>query len=107
MLTEPLQELLRRALKFSGVDADAPRIKWADPFPLGDDERADIIEKRTGGKATLSRETTLQNFDGMSPEEAQEEVKRIEGEEAYGPDRPFAGFTADQPRPADDTPEEA
>lgn len=56
-------------------------IKWQDGLPSDPLEEAGIIEKRTGGVATMSKRRVLQIYDGMSDKDADEELDQIETEE--------------------------
>lgn len=57
-------------------------INWQDGLMPDFMEDAMILEKRTGAKATMSQKRALMMFDGMTEEQAEEELKQIQDEEA-------------------------
>nr|WP_082053341.1 phage portal protein [Paenibacillus sp. VKM B-2647] len=60
---------------------DEPKINFKDGLPDDDAEQANIYAIRTGGKATVSRKTALMKLDGLTEEQADAEIKRMEDEE--------------------------
>ena len=75
-------------------------ITWQDGIPADATEEALIIDKRTGGKATMSQKRALMQFDGMAEDDAEEELERIQDEEAMNNpigEIPFAGGTESTP----------
>jgi hypothetical protein len=56
-------------------------ITWQDGLPNDALEEAEIIEKRTGGAVTMSQKRALMQYDQMSEEEAEEELRIIGDEE--------------------------
>lgn len=56
-------------------------ITWHDGLPIDPKEIAEIIASRTGNKATLSQESALVQYDGMSPEAAQVEIEKVRMDE--------------------------
>ncbi len=58
-----------------------PIIKFKDGLPEDDAEQANIMSIRTGGKATISTKTALMRMDGLTEEQAEKELERIEAEE--------------------------
>lgn len=57
-----------------------PMIKFNDGLPQDDTEIANRMAIRTNGSQTLSRKTALMIMDGLSEEQAQAEIDRIEEE---------------------------
>ena len=57
-------------------------ITWQDGLPTDELENAQIINLRTGSKATMSRHTALSRYDGLSDEQCGEEIERIDEDEA-------------------------
>ena len=105
--TPDFQHLLQLALQLEGHDVPPPSWAWQSPIPLGDDEKAEIIDKRTGGKASMSRKTAMQRYDGYTDAEADEELARIKEEEhASGNIVSHANEWATQPAEANDFPEQ-
>lgn len=70
-------------------------IIWQDSLPSDKTEEALVIEKRTGGgKSTMSQKRVLMQYDGLSEDDADEELARIQDEEAEANpivDTPFTG----------------
>lgn len=70
-------------------------IIWQDGLPNDDKEISDILNIRTGGKATMSVKRALMQYDQMSEEQAEEELETIAEEEtATNPLKP-APFSGD------------
>lgn len=63
------------------LDGKQITITWQDGLPGDPVEDADVMSKRVAGKATMSQYRALQMFDGMSNEEADEELGRIQLED--------------------------
>lgn len=57
-------------------------IAWQDGLPSDPVEEAEIMNIRTGGKATLSRWTAIQRFDKMSDSDTDTEIEMIDQDEA-------------------------
>lgn len=58
----------------------APVIKFQDGLPTDDTEIANRMAIRTNGSQTMSRKTALMIMDGLTEEQAEAEIKRIEEE---------------------------
>lgn len=66
------------AVRLAGVQADQPPSwAWSDPWPITDEERAQLLAIRTANKPTLSVESALQRFDGLTAEQAQAEGQAL------------------------------
>lgn len=75
-------------------------ITWQDGVPNDETEQALIIEKRTAGKATMSQKSAMMKYDGLSEEDADEELAVIQDEEAGAnpmTPAPFSGGTESTP----------
>ena len=57
-----------------------PQIKFNDGLPQDDTEIANRMAIRTNGSQTLSRKTALMIMDGLTEEQAEAEIKRIDEE---------------------------
>ena len=57
-----------------------PIIKFQDGLPKDDFELANIMNIRTGGKPTLSQKSALMIMDGLTEDQADAEIERIEEE---------------------------
>ena len=79
---EAVTKLPQMALALLGVQIPRPSVTWADSVKLSDQEKAEIIVARTAGKATLSIESALERYDGLTQEQSQAEAKRIEDDGA-------------------------
>ena len=55
-------------------------IVWQDGLPADDLENAQIINMRTSGRATMSRTTALERFDGSTVAQADMEIERIDND---------------------------
>lgn len=64
------------------IDPTEITVNWNDGLPSDPVEEANIINLRTGGKATLSRWTAIQRFDKMSDSDTDTEIKMIDEDEA-------------------------
>jgi hypothetical protein len=78
--TEPLQRALQMVLALDGVAAELPSLQWPDPFPLSELDKAELIEVRTAGKASMARKTALMRVDGFTATEAEAEIEAIDEE---------------------------
>lgn len=78
-------------------------ITWRDGLPADPIEEATIMKTRTGDKATMSQYRALKTYDGMTDADAEEELARIQDEEAaITPTNP-APFSGGEPsEPIDD-----
>lgn len=63
---------------FSAYDAPYPKIQWQDGLPKNEKEQAEIMQIRTGGKATLDQRTAIKRQDNITDAQAQEVIDRIE-----------------------------
>lgn len=64
-----------------GYDFFDVHIQFNDGLPKDEAELAQIMSIRTGGKPTLSAKTALMRLDGLTEEQAEAELRRIEEEE--------------------------
>lgn len=77
------------------------KIKFKDGLPNDDLEQATIMQIRTGAKATISTKTALMNLDGLTDEQAEFELSRINDEEAISDP---SIFNTDKKNPMKGTP---
>lgn len=68
-------------------------ILWQDGLPGDPKEDAEIINLRTAGKPTMSQIRVLTQFDAMSADDADEELAKIQDEEAASTPMPAAPFS--------------
>ncbi|MDC3413971.1 phage portal protein [Terrihalobacillus insolitus] len=75
-------QLIERVKKGNkaGYDFFDVKIHFKDGLPQDDAELANIMNVRTGGKATISQKTALMRLDGLTEEQAEAELKRMEEE---------------------------
>ena len=79
-------------------------IKWQDGLPADDTETAAILTQRLAGKASMSQKRALVVYDGLSEEEAEEELLTIQEEENLA--NPMSGIptVGDNTGPDDEVP---
>lgn len=75
-------QLLEKAQLGNKADFDFfdVKIHFKDGLPTDEAEIANIMNIRTGGKPTISQKTALMIMDGLTEEQAEAELKRIEEE---------------------------
>lgn len=96
-LDDAVKEAIRLCSQLGGKDiVDLSNtdisITWRDGLPSDPLEEAQIINQRTGGKATMSVKRVLTQYDGMSDDDAQKEYDAIQEEEAAGAPLNLPGF---------------
>ena len=75
-------------------------ITWQDGLPGDPAEEANIMQIRTAGKQTMSQKRALKTYDGLSEEEADNEISQIEEDETKSNPlavSPFGGIAANEP----------
>lgn len=77
-----LKEALRLYGQYKNLNLDDVDITWQDGLPTDDVEQANVMNVRTANKATISQRKALMLLDGLSEEQADEEVALIQDEEA-------------------------
>lgn len=77
-----IAQMLEMYADKSKVDYEltVPQIKFNDGLPTDDTEIANRMAIRTNGSQTLSRKTALMVMDGLTEEQADAEIKRIDDE---------------------------
>ena len=82
-----IKHIISLCAKIYGANIDPTEIsiKWHDGLPSDPKEEAEIINMRTGGKATLSRYTAIRRTDNLSDSDTDAEMKMIEADEASPP----------------------
>lgn len=73
-------QLLEMSVKRVDYELTEPVIKFNDGLPQDETELANRMSIRTNGSQTLSRKTALMILDGLTEEQADEEIKRIDEE---------------------------
>lgn len=89
-----------------GYDFFDVKIHFKDGLPTDEAEQANIMNVRTGGKPTLSQKTALMRIDGLTEEQAEVELKRMEEEaerENEKTEKMFANPSAFQTEVDEDT----
>jgi hypothetical protein len=82
-------------------------ITWQDGIPNDDTELANIMNIRTGGKATISQKRAIQVLDDLSDEQVEEELEEIQDEEATQNPLSIPPFSGDNNKlPTEDEMEE-
>lgn len=79
-----IKKMLSLCAKICGavIEPQEISVQWNDGLPSDPMEEANIINLRTGGKATMSRYTALRRFDGLSDSDADEELAAVAQDEA-------------------------
>lgn len=65
-LDPALKKAFRLAAKLDGVNVGDISITWQDGLPDDPKESAEIMQIRTGGKATISQYSAIQKLDGRT-----------------------------------------
>lgn len=76
-LDPALKRAFRQAAKLDGVAIDDISITWQDGLPDDPLESAQIMQIRTGNKATLSQYSAIQQLDGRTDEDIDAELELI------------------------------
>lgn len=76
-----LLEHARGDSKDLGYEPTTPYIQFKDGLPDDEMELAQIMNVRTGGKATLSQKTAIMRMEGLTEEQAEAELNKIEEED--------------------------
>lgn len=78
-----IREILSAAAGIYGavIDPSEISVTWNDGLPNDPKEDADLMNIRTGGKATMSRIRAMQLYDGLSDKDAENELALIEADE--------------------------
>lgn len=77
-----MKKALTIAAELKGVTLGEISTQWHDGLPTDDKESAEIIALRTGNKATMSRQTAIERFDGATKAAAETEINAIDEDEA-------------------------
>lgn len=84
-LTEALfiAQLLEQAQSKASIDytPTKPHIIFSDGLPTDDREQAEIAQIRTGGKPTMSVRDAVKRLDGLTDEQAEQAMSRIDEDE--------------------------
>lgn len=85
-------ELDRKGSK-AGFELFEVKIHFQDGLPTDEAEQANVMNIRTGGKATLSQKTALMRQDGLTEEQAEAEIARMDEEAEKQNERDEAMFS--------------
>lgn len=100
-MDDALKEAFRLCGVLGGVDMADVSITWQDGLPGDPKEEAEIVKIRTGDAQTMSVKRALMQYDGMSEDDAEDEIATIEAEAVAGSAiTPFGAYdtTADEDR---------
>jgi hypothetical protein len=87
----PFIEVLTAAIKLMGKGDIIPSVRWAELYPLTEEEKTDIAVKQVGGKTLASHKKAIALAQNISAEDAEKEVEQINKEE------PAPGFPSYSP----------
>lgn len=73
-------QLLETAVGVSDYKLTVPQLSFQDGLPKDDTEQATVMNIRTGGAKTLSQKTAIMRIEGMTEEQAEMEIERINEE---------------------------
>lgn len=76
-LDPALKKALRMAAQLDGVRIDDISITWQDGLPEDPKESAEIMQIRTGNKATISQYSAIQQLDGRTDSDINSELELI------------------------------
>lgn len=80
-----IAQLLEQAVKGKlDYEITVPKIKFRDGLPKDDAEMANVMSIRTGGMPTISQKTAIMMMDGLTEEQADKELERINQERQMG-----------------------
>jgi len=77
-----VKKALMIAAELQGTPLSGVSITWQDGLPADEMENANIINLRTGGKATMSRQTAIERYDGATASATENEIEKIDEDEA-------------------------
>lgn len=76
-LDPALKKALKMAAQLDGIKIDDISITWQDGLPDDPKESAEIMQIRTGSKATISQYSAIQKLDGRTDEDIDAELELI------------------------------
>jgi len=107
-----LDPALKRAIKLCSelggkniMKLETVSITWQDGLPGDPKEESEIIQSRTGNKATMSKKRALQQYDGMTEAEAEAELELI-GDDDTQQNPVFTPFAENNPEIPEEESEE-
>lgn len=75
-----IAQLLENAVGSTDYEFTIPQLIFHDGLPKDDSEEATVMNIRTGGAKTLSQKTAIMRMEGMTEEQADIEIQRINDE---------------------------
>jgi hypothetical protein len=75
-----IAQLLEQAVGVADYEPAMPVLTFQDGLPKDDNQEATVMNIRTGGAKTLSQKTAIMRMEGMTPEQAEAEIKQIQEE---------------------------
>lgn len=101
-----IAQLLENVLDIADYKMTEPILHFNDGLPKDEMEQTNITSIRTGGAITMSQKTAIMQLNGMTEEQAEQEIRRIKAEQdaQMGEvDLDVSGETFDAPLPDLDT----
>ncbi|MFT8313256.1 MAG: phage portal protein [Clostridium sp.] len=82
-----IAQLLEQAVGIADYALTVPQLVFQDGLPKDNAEEATVMNIRTGGAKTLSQKSAIMRMEGMTEEQAQLEIERINEEAQQAVDR--------------------
>lgn len=82
---------------YTTMKQDEITITWKDGLPSDEKELADIMDIRTGHKATISQKSAIKRMDDVSTQKADQELEAIQDDEAMATTMGTAPFSTGEP----------
>ncbi|APT46575.1 phage portal protein [Bacillus safensis] len=73
---------LETVVGIADYEITAPKLIFTDGLDKDDLAEANLVAMRTGGAVTMSQKTAIMKLDGLTEEQAETEIKRIEEEQS-------------------------
>lgn len=75
-----IAQLLEKAVGIADYEIAKPLLTFLDGLPKDEASEATVMNIRSGGAKTISQKTAIMRMEGMTDEQADEEIKRIQEE---------------------------
>ncbi|GAB6153727.1 hypothetical protein JCM17380_24770 [Desulfosporosinus burensis] len=75
-----IAQLLEQAVGVADYKLTVPQLTFQDGLPKDDTQEATVMNIRTGGAKTISQKTAIMRMEGMTEEQADAEIERINEE---------------------------